>query len=162
MPILRNHHCGHVQRFCPRCLTTGCGNSRCSESIGKNSSMVCKNCGYTGVISMEKHQTTLKARAREAKRQEDETQTRLRNLEQATKTRYVGAGYSGPSYSGGGGSIPIFKIIIFLAVCTGLSTVLKFDEVDGILAIPVGFINLVAGLVAITIKLLMKLIVAIG
>ena len=161
MPILRNHSCGHVQRFCPRCFATGCEYTSCSESIGDGSAMICKVCGCNEVISMENHQTKLQARKRESERNERATQTRLKNLEQATNTRYVGTGYTGASYSGTASLFNI-KTLVFLGGCYGLSHVLKFSEVDGILAIPVGFINLVGGFVSIALKLLVKLIEAMG
>jgi hypothetical protein len=149
MPILRNHSCGHVQRFCPRCLATGCGYSTCPSCIGENSAMVCKTCGCNGVISMENHQIALQARAREAKQQARTNEIRIKNLEKATKTVYVG-GYHGTSYSRGG--LFTIKNVIILITCYAMSQFLHYEDFTGITAIIVGVINILGAIVALAVK----------
>lgn len=159
MPLLRNHSCGHVQRFCPRCLATGCGYSNCPSCIGDNSAMVCKICGCNDVISMENHQNALQARAREAKQKARQNETRLKNLEKATKTVYVG-GYDGTSYSHG--SLFTINNIIILIACYGISIFLHYEDFTGIPAIIVGIINILGAVVALAVKLGIQIIQAIG
>lgn len=159
MPILRSHVCGHLQRFCPRCLATGCDNSNCPSCIGENSVMVCKNCGYTGVISMENHQNNIQSRNREAEYQAQINETRIKNLEKATKTVYVG-GYNGNVYNSGG----LFNIknFIILIACYAISKFLHYDDFDGIAALIVGIINIMGGLVDIAIRVAVQIITSIN
>ena len=159
MPNLRNHSCGHAQRFCPRCLATGCGYSTCHSCIGNNSAMVCKNCGCTDVISMERHQSKLKANAREAKHQERTREIRLKNLEKATKTVYVG-GHTGTSYSRGG--LFTIKNVIILSVCYGLSQFLNYNDFTGIPSIFVGIINVLGAVIALAVKFAVQIVNSIG
>jgi hypothetical protein len=160
MSILRSHHCGHIQYKCPRCQSLGCGNSRCVESIGNNSSMTCKVCGSTDVLPMERYQSQMQARARKEADRVREQETRMRNLEKATHTTYIG-GYEGSVYSGE--SFNIFKLInlktlIVLGSCYGLSIVLKHDEFEGIPAFLIGVINVIGAFTALLILIFQKLL----
>lgn len=156
MSILRNHHCGHVQRICPRCLSIGCGYSNCPECIGNNSAMVCKACGDTNVLSMENYQNRKQARARENVREQRSNEIRIKNLEKASKIRYVG-GYEGNAYSGFPNPFTIRNFII-IVICYVLSYFLHYKDFTGIPAFFVGIINIIGAIADLLIKFILSFV----
>ena len=158
MSILRNHSCGHTQRICPRCLSTGCDNSNCDQSIGNNSRMVCKVCGCNDVVSMENYQFTKKARAQEEVERIRKTEQRIRQIETARPIQYSG----GSGGSGGGVNIfGIFSIrnIVIVMVCFVLSNFMNYKDYDGFANIVVSIINILGAIPVLIYKLLLQFVV---